>query len=84
MAAFVPADITSATTEGALLQIAQKLQEEEQNYTPAEGVARQNRVNVAINTDTGLATISATLPVTTVLGAGGAMTVTAVEYAVDA
>ena len=82
MAAFNPTDVTAATLEGAFLQIAQLLQEAEQNYTVPDGTARANRVQVAINTDTGLATLSGTIPIAVTVGAGGAVSIAAVEYAV--
>lgn len=82
MAAFDPANVTAATLEGAFLQIAQLLQEAEQNYTVPDGTARANRVQVAINTDTGLATLSGTIPIAVTVGAGGAVSIAAVEYAV--
>lgn len=82
MAAFEPANVTATTLEGAFLQIAQLLQEAEQNYTVPDGTARANRVQVAINTDTGLATLSGTIPIAVTVGAGGAVSIAAVEYAV--
>lgn len=82
MAAFNPADVTADTLEGAFFQIAQLLQAAEQTYVVPEGTARANRVQVAVNTDTNLATISGTIPVATTVGAGGAVTIVATEYAV--
>ena len=82
MAAFDPANVTATTLESAFLQIAQLLQEAEQIYTVPDGTARANRVQVAINTDTGLATLSGTIPIAVTVGAGGAVSIAAVEYAV--
>lgn len=84
MALFTPADITATTLEGAMLQLAQLLQAAEQEYTPAEGAARQNRLQLTVNTDTAVATIAVTLPLVVDVGAGGAIAITAQEYAVDA
>lgn len=84
MALFTSTDITADTLEGAMLQLAQLLQSAEQEYTPAEGVARQNRVQLTVNTDTAVATIAVTLPLLVDVGASGAISITAEEYAVDA
>lgn len=82
MAVFNPTDVTATILEGAFLQTAQLMQAAEQTYTVPEGTARANRVQVAINTDTGLATISGTIPVSVTVEAGGAVSIAAVEYAV--
>ena len=82
MAAYDPANVTATILEGAFLQTAQLMQAAEQTYTVPEGTARANRVQVAINTDTGLATISGTIPVSVTVEAGGAVSIAAVEYAV--
>lgn len=82
MAAFTPADVTATTLEGALLQVAQLMQAAEQTYVVPEGTARANRVQVSVNTDTGLASISGTIPVAVKVGAGGVVSIAATEYAV--
>lgn len=80
MAAYNAANVTATTLEGALLQTAQLMQQAEQTYTVPDGQTRANRVQVAVNTDSGLATITATIPITATPGAGGAIAVVATEY----
>lgn len=84
MAAFNAADLTATTQEGAMLQLAQLLQQSEQNYVLADGAVRENRVALSINTDSLTASISVTLPLTMTVAPGGAVSYMAAEYAVDA
>lgn len=80
MATFAVANFTGTTIEEHLLQAALAAQKAEQAYPVAEGAARQNRVNVTVNTETNLATITATLPISTELTASGYVGVHATEY----
>lgn len=80
MSALAPTDIKSTTKEAGFLELAQLLQTAEQNFVPPSGEVQQNRVQVAINTDTKTATISATLELTSAVSATGQIQFSAVEY----
>lgn len=80
MVAYDPGAVTSPSLEGALLQVAQLLQTAEQFYPGPDGGPKPNRVNVVYNTETNLATITATLPINLNPGIGGAITVAATPY----
>lgn len=80
MAALDKADITATTLEGGLLQVAQMLQYVEQNYTLTEGTPRANRVNIAYNSETNLATVTATLPIMISTNPEGGVSMSATPY----
>lgn len=81
MAALAPNTVKSTTIENGLLEIAQRLQVAEQAFSAPEGQTQPNRVNVTVNSDTRLATITATLPLDIgVDGTTGQLTIEAAEY----
>jgi hypothetical protein len=73
MAVLNAGDVKSGTKENGLLEMAMMLQDAEDSFVPAAGEVKQNRVQLSINVDSGLATISAVLPLTTVIGSDGSV-----------
>jgi uncharacterized Zn finger protein len=80
MAALAAGTMKSITLENNALEAAFRLQAAEIAFVPAVGVTKQNRVQVSINDDTGLATISMSLEVDRAIEADGSVKYTAKQY----
>jgi hypothetical protein len=80
MAVLAAGTMKSTTLENNALEAALRLQAAEAAYIPATGVTKPNKVQISINDDTGIATVSMQLQVSRTFEATGAITYTAAEY----
>lgn len=80
MAILTPNSILSTTKEAALLEAAMLLQVAEDQFVPATGEQKQNRVQVSFNADSNTVTVSATLQMVSAISADGSIKLTAQPY----
>lgn len=80
MAALAAGIMKSVTLENNALEAAFRLQAAEIAFVPAAGETKQNRVQISINDDNGLATISVSLEVARSIEADGSVKYVAKQY----
>lgn len=71
-------DVTATTRQTALVQVAQLLSAAEKNIQPVED--QPNFIQIESSSETGLITITASLPYTSTIDAAGSITITALDY----
>ena len=80
MAALAAGIMKSTSLENNALEAALRLQAAEIAFVPAAGATKQNRVQISVNDDTGIASISMSLEVDRVIDTDGSVKYTAKQY----